>query len=713
MTLSRLSIKHHLLIIVSIIALPVIYIIISSGIQQRSDAIHDAQLETQKLAEAIVSEQKNLIASTRQLFIALSQLPEVKTHKPLEVRAVLAEILKQSPQYLNIFIANTAGEVWASAVPLTEAVTVSDRRYFQNALASGRLSSGEHVTARISKKATFSLGYPLKDNAGKVTSVISVGISLDYYKHILDSYNLPKGSSFSLLDHKGTILFRAVDSEKYVGKPSDPEIFKHMVEGAEEETSIGTSSVVADKRIQTYRKLRLEGEATPYMYVRAGIPADVVMAGANRALAINLAIYSLSLFAALFCSWLFGKRYIIDKVLALQKSSQRLAAGDLNTRIAHEVEGGELGMLGQAFDDMAHKLKSREQALRESKDNFQDIFNTTHDALIVNDGAGSILEANKSSEAIFGYTPDELHHMSVEHLMSGEPPYSFTEALELMEKSLKEGTQQFEWKCRNKKGESFWAEIAITPTSVVGEKRVLAVIRDITERKEMEHMKEAMLSTISHEMRTPLSAILGFLNFVIENKVEESQLNEYHTIMHKEGERLHQMITNFLDMQRLKAKLHTYDFKPLDVKHLLEEAVAIFVNPSAKHSIIVAAPSNLPPISGDDELLHQVIINLLSNAIKYSPEGGKIILDARLEEDSVTLWVKDEGIGIPAESLEKIFDLFYRVNNTTKLKSVGTGLGLALVKEIVTAHNGSVWVESSIGQGSVFYISLPVVSGEN
>ena len=103
--------------------------------------------------------------------------------------------------------------------------------------------------------------------------------------------------------------------------------------------------------------------------------------------------------------------------------------------------------------------------------------------------------------------------------------------------------------------------------------------------------------------------------------------------MHKEGERLNEMITNFLDMQRLKAKLHEYNFKPLAVRPLLEDAAAIFASPSARHSIIVAAPANLPPILGDDELLHQALRNLLSNAIKYSPEGSKIVLDARLEDD--------------------------------------------------------------------------------
>jgi PAS domain S-box-containing protein len=712
MLLSRLSIKYQLLLIVVIIAFPAICVIISSGLQQRKDAIHDAQLETQKFAEAIVSEQKNLVASTRQLFIALSQLPEITHHNHVAVQAILAEILKLSPQYSNIFIADPSGEVWASAVPLREAVSVADRRYFKNALTSGKLSSGEYHIARTSKKPTLNLGYPLKDDAGKVRAVVCAGLSLDYYRHIFDAYDLPKGASYALIDYKGIVLTRAVEPEKYVGKSSNLEIFKQMQEGPEEETSIGKSSVVGDNRIQTYRKLRLEGESTPYMYVRAGIPTEVVMSGANAALGKNLLIYSAALLVAFISSWLIGKKYIIDRVLVLQRTSQRLANGDLDARVAQEVGGGEIGELGQAFDDMAQKLAWREQALRESEKSYRDIFNTTHDALFVNDESGRITEANKSAEIIFGYSREELLHLSVKDLISGTPPYSFPEALLLIEKALQEGTQEFEWLSKRKSGESFWTAITTTPTSVVGERRVLAVVRDITERKEMEHMKEAMLSSISHDMRTPLTAMLGFLEFVLENPVDDAQLKDYHSIMHKEGVRLNEMITNFLDMQRLKAKLYEYDFKPLDVRRLLKDVVAIFAGPSAKHSIIVGASSNLPPILGDDELLHQALSNLLSNAIKYSPEGSEVILDARLEDNRVILWVKDAGAGIPSEALERIFEMFYRVESPSKRQITGTGLGLALVKEIVAAHHGRVWVESTIGQGSTFYLSLPVVKGD-
>ena len=710
MKLSKLSIKHLLVLIVVIIAFPAIFIIISSGLKQRADDLNNAGITTQKLAQSIVSEQDVLVASTRQLFIALSQLPEVKHHKVSETREILAEILRQSPHYSNLFIADAAGNVWVSAIPLSESISVADRRYFINALSSGRLSSGEYHIARTSKKPTLNLAYPLRNESGTATDVIVAGFALDYYRKVFNPGSLPPGASFAILDHNGIILTRAIEPEKYIGKPSNPEILQHMLAGPDEETSIGTSSVVGDNRIQTYRKLRLDGEAKPYLFVRVGIPTDAVLSGANHDLYRNLTIYSLSLVVAALLSWRIGRKHIIDKVLALQRCSHRLAEGALDAKIAHEVHGGELGDLGQAFDTMAERLAEREQSLREREKNYRDIFNTTHDALFVNDSSGRIMEANRAAEKIFGYTREEFLGSSVGRLIAGTPPYAFADAVQMIEKSFTEGTQEFEWLCKRKNDELFWTEIAITPTSNPDGKQVLAVVRDITERKEVENMKEALLSNISHEMRTPLTSMLGFLEFVIENDLDAVQTRDYHVTMYKEAVRLNEMITNFLDMQRLKSNLHKYVFRPIDVGRFLEDVVAIFASPCSKHTIIINRSDDIPPISGDDELLHQAFSNLLSNAIKYSPEGSTVVLGARAEEDRVIIWVEDMGMGIPEDALDKVFEVFYRVEGSGQRRVTGTGLGLALVEKIVDVHQGRVWAESAVGKGTTFYVTLPAAS---
>ncbi|HIJ95569.1 MAG TPA: diguanylate cyclase [Desulfuromonadales bacterium] len=482
MFLSRLSIKYQLFIIVSIIALPAICIIINSGLQQRRNAIHNAQTETQKLAEAIVSEQKNLVASTRQLFIALSQLPDVKLRKQVEVKAILAEILKLSPQYINIFIAGPTGVVWASAVPLRESISVSDERYFKNALARGTLSSGEYNIGRVTDKASFILGYPLMDEAGRVTSVICAALSLDYYQHIFRAFKLPQGSSYALIDHKGIILTRAVDPEKYVGKQANPEIFRYMMEGPEEETSAGASSAVGDNRIQTYRKLRLESESTPYMYVRAGIPSAAVMLETNAALGKNLMIYSVSLVVAFFISWLIGKKYIINRVLALERASLRLAVGDLHTRIADEVGGGELGKLGQTFDKMAQRLEDSVRELQHKADEYRTIVQTTSDGFNMSDAHGRILEVNGSFCKMVGYTAKELVTMKIEDIEAIENPEMVAAHID---KIIKAGSDSFISKHKCRDGTEIDVEVTITYLDENGG-RFFSFIRDITDRKKME-----------------------------------------------------------------------------------------------------------------------------------------------------------------------------------------------------------------------------------
>jgi signal transduction histidine kinase len=236
----------------------------------------------------------------------------------------------------------------------------------------------------------------------------------------------------------------------------------------------------------------------------------------------------------------------------------------------------------------------------------------------------------------------------------------------------------------------------------------LEIAVDISDQKEMERMKDEMISAVSHEMRTPLTAMMGFTEFMLESEVSEEQRRTFLATIHKETARLNELISNFLDLQQIKARRSTYRFRSVAVEPLLRDAAALFAADHDRHRIEVTVPDDLPQIRGDETRLHQVLTNLISNAVKYSPKGSLVSLGARSDADSLTFWVRDEGQGIPLELLERIFDRFYRLDNTDRRLVGGTGLGLALVKEIVSAHNGRVWVESEPGKGSTFYVSLPL-----
>jgi hypothetical protein len=252
-----------------------------------------------------------------------------------------------------------------------------------------------------------------------------------------------------------------------------------------------------------------------------------------------------------------------------------------------------------------------------------------------------------------------------------------------------------------------WTDRAIEWTD--GKLAKLQIAVDITELKEIEKVKDEMISAVSHEMRTPLTAMLGFTEYLLDNEVEADKQRGILETIQKETERLHELISSFLDMQRLKADTLPLLKKNLSVQEILEQVAKLYTINKEMRRIVVECPPGLPNVKGDGEKLHQVMINLLSNACKYSPASSPITIGAKLADHEVIFFVQDEGIGIPQEMREKVFERFYRIDNSDRRMVGGTGLGLALVRDIVTAHEGRVWIEANSPSGSCVLFSIPAV----
>lgn len=232
------------------------------------------------------------------------------------------------------------------------------------------------------------------------------------------------------------------------------------------------------------------------------------------------------------------------------------------------------------------------------------------------------------------------------------------------------------------------------------------VVRDVTSRRQLEQSREEAFSAVSHEMRTPLTAILGFAQFLLEHGCSADQQQEYLELIAHEGERLKRLIDNLLSLQRLRAGFGLLAPGPVLLYPLLHEVAEHYRTPLVRQRIDIACPPQLPPVQGEALKLQELVANLLDNAVKYAPQGKQIVLGARSEAGCVLLWVQDQGPGIPEDKKDQIFERFYRLEEPKK--TAGTGLGLALVKEIAQAHGGQVWVENASGGGSIFYLRLPL-----
>jgi signal transduction histidine kinase/ABC-type amino acid transport substrate-binding protein len=230
---------------------------------------------------------------------------------------------------------------------------------------------------------------------------------------------------------------------------------------------------------------------------------------------------------------------------------------------------------------------------------------------------------------------------------------------------------------------------------------------DITERKEIDQFKDEMLSVVGHEIRTPLAGIMGYSELMLDMDFPPEKQKEYLGIIYRESERLAELFDNFLSLQALKIANSTAHFLPISIHTVLEDSVALLRGASRSHRIQLDCLPELPMFKGDAEQMHRVFLNLISNAIKYSPGGGQVSIAAYRSDDNLVVRVTDEGIGIDLTAQERIFEPFYRIDNRDSRAVGGTGLGLSLVKETVSLHGGQVWVESQVGKGSSFFVSLP------
>ena len=239
----------------------------------------------------------------------------------------------------------------------------------------------------------------------------------------------------------------------------------------------------------------------------------------------------------------------------------------------------------------------------------------------------------------------------------------------------------------------------------------VVIMNDITDQKNLDRMKSSFVAMASHELRTPLTAIKGFVSTLLfDDGFELEERREFYQIMDDECDRLTRLINDLLNTARIEAN---ESLKPtygnVNIHDLVDKVVIIQKQASARHNVYAKVEGELPIIIGDVDKLDQILTNLLNNAIKYSPAGGDVIVHAKSENGHILIGVEDQGIGIPPDHLNKIFEKFHRVHNEDNRKIYGSGLGLFLVKHLVEqVHMGTIWAESVVGKGSTFWCRIPV-----
>ncbi len=367
-------------------------------------------------------------------------------------------------------------------------------------------------------------------------------------------------------------------------------------------------------------------------------------------------------------------------------------------RIAAEVMAGA-SVRQRALEDL-EASEARKAAILEA----------ALDCIITINPHGRVVEFNPAAEKTLGYRRADVIGMPLRDLVvperlrtardDGLRPLFVTAERPIL------GRHTETTACRAD-GTEFAAELAVVAIDTVEGPGFTVYLRDITERREIERLREELVATVSHELRTPLTSLRGFTELMLEKEFPAERQRKFLEVIRSEAVRLTKIVNDFLDMKRIESGRATLHRERIDLRALLQEIEALFGRDDGLHEIKLDLDPAITLLRADPGQLRQVLINLVSNAIKFSPHGGIVTLGARNEAEGVLLWVSDEGIGVAPADMAGLFQKFFRVDNAETRTIGGTGLGLALVKEIVTAHGGRIWVESTVGSGSTFYVSLP------
>ena len=438
--------------------------------------------------------------------------------------------------------------------------------------------------------------------------------------------------------------------------------------------------------------------------IRTSVPITSIK-GELRSIQIRIALGGLLI--AVLAAWisLLISRRIIRPIEEMKKGTDRFADGDLTHRLA-APDSEELASLAEALNQMAAQLDRRIKIIVSQRNELETVLASMLEGVIAIDNEERIINMNAAAGGFFDCKPEECPGRNLQEVMRNS-------ALQLfVRQSISNKVPKEDDISLYHNGEKT-LHLQSSPLLDANKKHIgtLVVFNDVTHLRRLEDMRRDFVANVSHEIKTPLTAIKGFVETLRLGDVDKpEEIERFLSIVQKHVDRLSSIVEDLLSLSRIEQEDESkaIQIEKGVIRDVLKSAIQI-CRPKAEEKKIEINHTCEPQLrfSFDSSLLEQALVNLLDNAIKYSEPNSTIQLKADLNESEVKIIVEDRGIGIAKKHLPRLFERFYRVDKARSRNLGGTGLGLAIVKHIAQAHGGHVSVESTLGEGSVFTIRLP------
>jgi two-component system phosphate regulon sensor histidine kinase PhoR len=440
-------------------------------------------------------------------------------------------------------------------------------------------------------------------------------------------------------------------------------------------------------------------------YVRASLPLTIIRTSLNGLRgAVALGAIVAAAIALLF--GFFVARRVTAPLTSMTDAAESIAAGDYGRRVGTK-SGDEIGQLANSFNRMASELEKRVQTITEDRAKLLTVLGGMVEGVVAVDGDQKVVHLNAAAGRILGVASAES---------IGNPIWEVTrvrkvgEALEQTLKDAREVSSELRLigEPRDKIVDLHAAPLQSGQGGLVG---AVLVLHEVTELRRLETVRQDFVANVSHELKTPITAIRGLIDTVVEDQnMPIETRTRFLGKVQEQSRRLSLLVTDLLTLARLESADGMLESETLDLRDSVSRSISNLISAADDRGIelLTDVPEAAVRVVGDYQALELVVNNLLDNALKYTPQGGKVWVRVDTDGKSAILEVVDTGIGIAREHHERIFERFYRVDKARSREVGGTGLGLSIVKHICKLLGGSVSIASDIGVGSTFRVRLPL-----
>ena len=438
--------------------------------------------------------------------------------------------------------------------------------------------------------------------------------------------------------------------------------------------------------------------------VRVALPLQQFQWIESHIWKIVLAALGIGLLLSVVLSW-GTERLVSRPIERMTEVARRQAGGDLEVTASAPAHV-ELSSLAAALNEMAAQSKERLSRIREENAQLEAVLSGMAEGVLVTSAEGRILMVNPAFKRMMDVDAWCLNKRPIEvvrnHDLQSVVDAAIVSAPSLQEDAVFDLT--LEWNQRI-------FQVHLTPIRI-GEQLhgVVAVFHDMTELRRLEQVRKDFVANVSHELRTPLTSIKGFVETLLDGAMEDTAaLRRFMTSIQHHADRLQALVEDLLQLSSIESGRYEVEFMSCQLDRVSERVAEIFAKQIDRKQLALSLQFETDkPARGDPELMERALSNLVDNAVKFTEKGGSIAIGTEERGDEIVLSVADTGPGIPSDALPRIFERFFRVDRARSRALGGTGLGLAIVRHTMELLNGRAWVESRLGEGATFYLSLPV-----